>query len=186
VVTAVLQHLSIILVCGPAGGGKTTLAGQLAEALDCPVVATDSYKHLAWDEVPLAVGESLALFDEPGAVVVLEGVRALSAVQKCGIANRVREVIWVEIGAEKPGTAGMTTRQRNLLRELPLPAPILMQSAPLRPGVVEQFVVESVLARLGRGDPLSAPAMYFVPRPDGCECHQEIGDSPCQIHPGEE
>src|SRR5688572_1308438 len=113
-----LEHLRIILVCGPAGGGKSTIAGQLAEALDCPVVATDSYKHLPWDDVPFAVGESLALFDEPGAVVVLEGVRALSAVQKCQITDNVREVIWVEVGVEKPGTAGMTTRQQALLAHM--------------------------------------------------------------------
>jgi hypothetical protein len=138
-----LEHLRIILVCGPAGGGKSTVAGQLAEALDCPVVATDSYKNMPWDDVPFAVGESLALFDEPGAVVVLEGVRALSAVQKCGIAPRVTQVHWAELAPEKPGTKGMTTRQLALLEEMRGQLPDLTGHCKIdSPGPIERGVVD--------------------------------------------
>jgi len=169
-----LSHLSIILVCGPAGGGKSTLAAQLAEALDCPVVATDSYKHMPWDEVPLAVGESLALFDEPGSVVVLEGVRALSAVQKCGVTDRVREVIWVEVGAEKPGTAGMTTRQRNLLAQMQDARQLsriitVVDKDTIGCSHAGDFAIVALAERIKRGaeeiTPMP-PAMYFIPKDD--------------------
>lgn len=107
----------IVLVCGPAGGGKSTWAGRLAEERGLEVVATDDLMHLPWDEVPYAVGRRLASFP-PDATVVLEGVRALSTVDKLGLAPDVVETWWCEDGPGRPGASGMTTRQRSLLQKL--------------------------------------------------------------------
>jgi len=114
-----MKHGKIIVVAGPAGGGKTSFAGHLAQVRDLPVVATDDYKHLPWAEVTMAVGEVLVdTFDEPGAVVILEGVRALSVVKHMRFAASVAELYWVAHFPEKPKTSQFTTQQRNTLAQL--------------------------------------------------------------------
>lgn len=112
-----MKHLSLIIVAGPAGGGKSTFAERLSRERDLPLVATDAFKHLAWEDVPFAAHEACMVFNEPGATCVVEGVRALSMVEKLGLFPRVTELYWVQVDGlpEKPNTKGMTTRQRNLL-----------------------------------------------------------------------
>ena len=112
-----MNHANLIIVAGPAGGGKSTFAERLSRERDLPLVATDAFKDLPWEDVPFAVHEAAMAFDEPGATVIVEGVRALSMVEKLGLFPRVMEIYWVEVMPEKPNTKGLTTRQRNLLLE---------------------------------------------------------------------
>ena len=111
-------------MCGPAGGGKTTFSVELAARRGLIVVHTDDFKDAPWDDVPSLVGRRLdELRDE--AAVVLEGVRALSCVHHLGLAASVDEVWWCDRFPQKEGTAGMTQRQLDLLRQMArrLPSP---------------------------------------------------------------
>jgi adenylate kinase family enzyme len=109
----------IILICGPAGGGKSTLARKLATPGHA-LVSTDDYISSRWDAVPLAAAVDVSGYIKAGKSVVLEGVRALSVVyHNPSLRKHVTKVYWCDRGRDnKPGSfaRGLLTRQRELLR----------------------------------------------------------------------
>jgi len=113
--------MRIILVSGPAGGGKSNLAQRLLAEKGGTVISTDEFKESEWDQVPFLVAERLREAEK--FPIILEGVRALSVIHKFGLASQVIEAWWAESGGERPGCAGMTTRQRKLAHEMALQLP---------------------------------------------------------------
>jgi nicotinamide riboside kinase len=124
--------MRIILVAGPAGGGKTTWARKLAKERNAVVIHTDDYKGEAWEDVPMRTAEAIAQWHGDGTVIV-EGVRALSAIQKGGFTSQVTEVWWCEQGPGKPGKfcRGLEKRQRDLLDAMAHYLPQVQQAPPL-------------------------------------------------------
>lgn len=109
----------LIIVAGPSRGGKSRFAAEYAERHDLPLVSTDDYKAYPWADVPFAVGEMVDTFDEDGATVVVEGVRALSFVKKLGRAKDVVAIFWCVAGpCDNAKAKGLETRQRVLLTEM--------------------------------------------------------------------
>jgi len=105
----------LIVVAGPAGGGKTTLARKLAsQTPNSQMVSTDDFMSVPWDQVRYAVQRELDAIPD-GRTVILEGVRALSSVHHL---NLVPDKVYWSDRAEKPGTKNMTSRQVDLLTKM--------------------------------------------------------------------
>lgn len=108
----------IILVAGPAGGGKSTFAKKLAEMRGLKIVCTDDYKDLPWAEVPHKVARDCWVAMEGGKDVILEGVRALSTIHHEEMAPMVSEFWWAHVGKLKPNCEGMHRRQEDLAHSM--------------------------------------------------------------------
>lgn len=106
---------SLIIVAGPAGGGKTTHARKLAEETGYAVVHTDDWKDSPWSSVPKEVKKVVEAIDRP---LILEGVRALSCVFHNGWGAIVEIVWWCDHGPGRDGCEGLETRQRRLVSEM--------------------------------------------------------------------
>ncbi|ERH13341.1 MAG: putative kinase [halophilic archaeon J07HB67] len=102
---------SLVVVCGPPGVGKTTVAGAAATHLDATVLRTDVVRKELFPEPTYADGETAAVYEElldrgrelvtAGGSVVLDGTfrtvalrrRAVSAARECGAQPRVFRVV---------------------------------------------------------------------------------------------
>jgi len=105
---------SLVVVCGPPGVGKTTVAGAAAERLDATVLRTDVVRKELFPEPTYADGETAAVYEElldrgrdrvgAGESVVLDGTfrtgtlreRAVAAARECGARPRVFRVVCAE------------------------------------------------------------------------------------------
>lgn len=112
--------MKLIIVAGPAGGGKTTWAGLLARVRRYPIVHTDQFKHVSWDKVPGTIAEWLKVVDDGDTPIILEGVRALSVVKHGRLLDCVQEVWWAEYNPKLDNCDGLWQRQLDLMAELDL------------------------------------------------------------------
>lgn len=105
---------SLVVVCGPPGVGKTTVAGAAATQLDATVVRTDVVRKELFPEPTYTDGETAAVYEElfdrgrervaAGESVVLDGTfrtvalrdRAVAAARECGARPRVFRVVCAE------------------------------------------------------------------------------------------
>ncbi|ERH13340.1 MAG: putative kinase, partial [halophilic archaeon J07HB67] len=102
---------SLVVVCGPPGVGKTTVAGAVATHLDTTVLRTDVIRKELFPEPTYADSETVAVYDElfdrgrervaAGESAVLDGTfrtaalrgRAVSAARECGAQPRLFRVV---------------------------------------------------------------------------------------------
>jgi len=105
---------SLVVVCGPPGVGKTTVAGAAATRLDATVLRTDVVRKELFPEPTYADGETAAVYEElfergrkrvaAGESVVLDGTfrtvtlrdRAVATARECGARARVFRVVCAE------------------------------------------------------------------------------------------
>lgn len=105
---------SLVVVCGPPGVGKTTVAGAAATRLDAAVLRTDVVRKELFPEPTYADGETAAVYEElldrgrervtAGESVVLDGTfrtvslreRAVTAARECGARAQVFRVVCAE------------------------------------------------------------------------------------------
>lgn len=110
--------MSLIIVAGPAGAGKTAFASCLHEACDTPVIHTDDFLHLPRDKRPDATIRAVcdeAIMTHGSAI--LEGCEALRAVCKTSIRGTI-VVYWIECHQPKAECGGLTTQQERYLNQL--------------------------------------------------------------------
>jgi hypothetical protein len=108
--TPILARYPRIAIAGGPRTGKSSIASTIT---DRPVIATDDYMRLPWDDVPRAV---IAQASASGARFVVEGVQVTRALRK-GL--QVDAVVWLDTphveltGAQQ----GMRTGMETVFRE---------------------------------------------------------------------
>jgi len=105
--------MSLIIVAGPAGAGKTTFARRLSRL----PYETDRYLGLPRDERPDALWVDICE-DNMQEDAVVEGCEALRAAIKTGMRRFVDIVYWVECAQPKAECGGLTTQQERYLAKL--------------------------------------------------------------------
>lgn len=76
--SGLLKRYDRIVIVGPSGCGKSTLANEV-QIDDRPILRSDDFKHLPWDEVSAAIIGSAR---KAGPRWVVEGVKGASALRK--------------------------------------------------------------------------------------------------------
>lgn len=110
--------MKLVVIAGPARCGKTFWAMYLANLFNWDVISTDDFKDLEWDDVPGAIMEEIKTYEkhnQKAEYLILEGVRALSAVYHNQLKDRVAIIWWGEHDPKKKGCEGLLKRQQDLL-----------------------------------------------------------------------
>lgn len=109
--------MSLIIVAGPAGAGKTTFASALGDIASGGVfsVSSDVYLDMPREKRPAALCEDC---DQGRADCIVEGCEALRNVIKGGLIDEIACVYWIECHQPKPECLGLTTQQERYLNQL--------------------------------------------------------------------